>query len=58
VDFTLQVPLSAVHSVTADTADTDATHGQIHFISTMSSHGCELRFTVPRTVLSTILIVE
>jgi hypothetical protein len=58
VEITLHVPLSAVHSVTADTADSDATHGTIRFTATANSRGSEVHLTIPRTVLSTILIVE
>jgi hypothetical protein len=58
VDITLHVPLATVHGVTANTADSDASSGPIHFTSTADSHGSEVRFTIPKAVLSTILIVE
>jgi hypothetical protein len=58
VDITLHVPFSEVHGVKAETADPDAAQGNLHFDATPDAHGEVVKVSVPKTVLSTMLVVQ
>ena len=58
VRLRIRVPFATVHSVTALTADTEATHEQCQFITTADKGDTIADISVPRVEISTLLVIE
>ncbi len=58
VHFSLHCAGEAPRSVTALSADPDATRGAIQFTTRTGKEGSEIELMIPRVTLSTILVIE